>query len=227
MDEIGAGQRFEESTSLPDPRFWREDVKRLVPLTGLRFEKGFKGDEQSYASTVARMVSPPKLPDNLPTLPDYFVKPPLVDDVIAKLRRSKEITRGVVVTGIGGAGKSLIASAVACDKAITRHFKDGVLWLDDNHTDDFNEQMFLGQLNVLARQFRDLVLTRRFRQGRDGLQYDDIQFEDERVARAFFPMWQKKYELQCLLVVDGVWNKVWYLFHSPTVRYTIGEMKCT
>ena len=207
MDEIGGAQRKEKSTSVPDRRSWRQDIDKLAPLTGLRFET-FEGDERRYAAAAARIVSPPRLPAILPALPAHFVKPPLVENIVLALTSSSVMTqtRGVVIFGIGGSGKSVIASAVARDKTLRRHFRDGVLWLKDE-PGNFSEERFLGQLNALAQQFRDLVLVRHYRQGRDS-QYADVLFRDHKLARDFFPMWQKKFDLRCLLVVDGVWNVV-------------------
>lgn len=211
MEEIGGPTRFETSTSLPDPLLWRRNAEKLGTRTGLRFD-AFNGDEMSYIETIARIVSPPRLPDGLPSLPHYYVKPPLVDEVIRALIHTAPRTpsRGVVLTGIGGAGKSVIATACARDKTLRRYFRDGILWLNDE-PGEFSERRFLDQLNSLAKQFREFVLVRHYRQGpRDkrASQAVDNTFKDLRTAQDFFIMWQKKFELRCLLVVDDAWNVV-------------------
>lgn len=207
MDKTALSTRAADFASLPDPVYWRDDVGALAELTGLR-RSDFGEDDAGYVKAIAGMLSPPRLPDTVPSLPDQFVKPSLVDSVISELLDSSPGTsRGsVVLTGIGGAGKSVIASAVARDKGVRRHFSDGVLWINDD-PQEFNETKLLIQLKTLAKQFRELVLARHYRQGH-AFQYDVPHFKDLRDAQEFFPMWQKKYDLQCLLVVDSAWTVV-------------------
>lgn len=132
-----------------------------------------------------RLASPPRLPDSLPSS-NHFVKSPLVDEVAKELRHfsgSEAKPWDVVVTGMGGTGKSLASSAVARDKAIRRHFRDGVLWFDDNRG-DFSDRWLLGQLSELAKQFRELVLVRHYQQGRELEHQGD--FRDQRTRRSTF-----------------------------------------
>lgn len=204
MDQI-AGSERDSKTSLPDPILWRQDVGKLAAMTGLRREE-FANDKD-YAEAVALIVPPPRLPDSstgMPPLPDHFAEPPLVGDVKSALLDVEPLagTRGVVVIGIGGAGKSMVASAVARDKSVRHHFSDGVLWVTDD-----SKRCLLDQLNALAKQFRKLILKRYFRQGKAS-QYEDKDFKDLNQARGYFPMWQKKHRLKCLLVVDNAWSSV-------------------
>lgn len=211
MEEVGGPTRFKASTSLPDPLLWRRGAMELGKKTGLRFDD-FQGDKLSYIETIARIVSPPRLPDALPSLPHYYVKPPLVDEVIQALIHTTPTTvsHGLVLTGLAGAGKSVIATACARDKTVRRYFRDGILWLNDE-PDGFSEQRFLDQLNSLAKQFREIVLVRHYRQGprdKQTSQAADKEFKDLRTAQEYFIMYQKKFELRCLLVVDDAWNMV-------------------
>lgn len=209
MEKTALSTRATDLASLPDPGFWREDVGLLAKLTGLR-RSDFREDKASYVKAIAGMLSPPRLPDTVPALPDQFVKPSLVDSVISELLAiSPGISRGVVLTGIGGAGKSVIASAVARDKSVRRRFSDGVLWVKDD-PQEFGENNLLRQLKTLAEQFRELVLARHYRQGH-AFQYDKPGFKGLRDAQDFFAMWQQKYDLQCLLVVDSAWTVVRYV----------------
>lgn len=195
------------STSLPDPLQWREYVENLGSLTGLR-RKDFGEDESGYVKAIATMVSPPRRPENMPLLPDHFVKPAIVDDVISKFLETitERNAHHVVLTGMGGAGKSLIASAVIRDKLLLRHFEHGVLWLNDEAR-DYDEPNFLLNLNNLAAQFQDLVLSRFYRQGRAS-QYQPVNFTTVQDAQKYFLMWKNKQTLKCLLVVDSAWNLV-------------------
>ena len=206
MDKIGGSTRGEESTSLPDPFHWREDVGKLQGLTGLRYE-GFGTDEPSYVKAIVNMVTPPGLPRNVPSLPSYFAKPPIVDEVISLLLHSVPgmNTNHVVVTGMGGAGKTLVASAVTRNKDIRRHFSDGILWMKDERDSENYDSSLLSRLEDLARQFQKLVL-RFHRQGRV-FQNEDPDFKNVQDAQEYFRMWQKKnHTLKCLLIVDDVWN---------------------
>lgn len=221
MDEIG-GFKGEEGpkrrTSLPDPLCWRDDVGKLAELTGLR-RKDFGEDEAAYVAAVAKTVSPPMLPATLPPSPDHSVELPLVDDVILQLLPGAHQAemRSVVLTGMGGAGKSVIASAVVRDKRIRRHFADGVLWLD-GEPGEYSEKRFLLQLDKLAQQFEEVVLSRCYRQGTDS-QYNLGPFASVSGAQRLFQMWQKKFDLRCLLVVDNTWNLVrrFYLYSCHTL----------
>lgn len=207
MVEVRGSTRNAESTTPPDRSHWRQDVEKLAKLTGLPFE-GFKGDEPSYIATIATMVSPPTLPDTVPSLPHYFVTPTVVDHVISKLldNGGGTNTPHAVVTGMGGSGKSLIASAVVRDKIIRRYFSDGILWLNDNAY-GYTEDNFLQNLMVLAKQFQELVLRGRYWQGRV-FQYESIAFNAIQDAQEYFLEWKKRHNLTCLLVVDNTWNMV-------------------
>ena len=210
MEEVAGATRVEGSSRLPDPMCWREDLRELSKLTGLRREdfREDEDDKREYVTAVAKMVSSPVLPAIVPPLPDHFVNLHIVEDVISKLLDCALNTekRGVVLTGIGGAGKSVIASAVVRDKRIRRQFADGVLWLDQE-PGEYNELLFLLKLNKLSQQFEEVVLSRHYRQGRD-TQYTLNDFQSVSGAQDFFKMWQNKFNLQCLLVVDNTWNVV-------------------
>lgn len=128
-------------------------MENLTKLTGLSFG-GFKGDEPSIIDTIATMVSPPTLPDTVPPMPHYFVKPTAVKDVISMLLDDGRGTNTLhaVVSGMDGSGKSLIATAVVRDKSIRPYFSDGTLWLNDN-AHSYNEGKLLQNLVVLAKEF--------------------------------------------------------------------------
>lgn len=208
MNEIAPRSSSPGSRGLPDPCSWRENLRELRKLTGLR-RGDFGNDEAHYMQAIARMVSPPVLPDGSASLPEQFVKPPAVDAVILALTGSavsREAARHVVLSGMGGVGKTLIASAVVRDKSIRRFFGDGVLWINDRPGDSSTERLLL-QLDALARQFEEIVLARYPRQGNTVRQFVD-KFDTVRKAQDFFRMWRAKHNLKCLLVVDSAWNQV-------------------
>lgn len=197
----------EVSTNPPDPLRWRKDIEKLGSFTGLRCDD-FGKDEASYVKAVASMVSPPRLPDTVPLLLDYFVRPAIVDEVTSKLEDgiTGTNTRAIVITGMGGTGTSLIASAVVQSKGIRRKFCHGILWLNDGAY-GYNERTFMLNLVVLAKQFRELVLSRFYRQGR-AFQYETIDFKTVQDAQEHFFMWQNRHNLKCLLVMDSPWSLV-------------------
>lgn len=207
MNEIAPCTGSPGSRDLPDPRSWRDNLRELRKLTGLR-RKDFGDDEAHYMKAIARMVSPPGLPDGVVSLPEQFIRPPVVDAVILALQGSvsMEVASHVVLTGMGGVGKTLVASAVARDKSIRRFFSDGVLWIKDRPGDSSAERLLL-QLDALARQFEEIVLARHHRQGNTAQQFVD-KFDNAQRAQNFFRMWQAKRNLKCLLVVDSAWNRV-------------------
>lgn len=207
MDTISASTRDAKSASLPDPLHWRKDIEKLRELPGLRYED-FDNDEMSYAKAIAIMVSPPRLPVTVPPLPDHFVQPAIVDDIITTFvdKTIERNTRYMAVTGMDGTGKSLIASAVVRHKRLRRYFEHGILWLNDEAR-DYNEQDFLVRLSALGAQFQELVLSRFHRPGRAS-KHDHITFKNFQDAREYFLMWQTRHSLKCLLVVDNAWNLV-------------------
>lgn len=175
-----------------------------------------------YVKPIATVVAPPMLPEkSIPSIRNRFVKLIIVDSVIAKflgIARERN-THHVVVTGMGRAEKSLTASAVVRDKGLRRHFKHGVLWIDDE-AHDYNERAFLLNLNALALQFQDVVLSRFHREGRAS-QYERVTFKTVQDAQEYFLKWQKKYSLKCLLVVDSSWNFFEHRISSVVVVFGV------
>ncbi|CAM9368085.1 unnamed protein product [Pylaiella littoralis] len=146
--------------NLPDPLVWREDIERLAKMTGLRgADYGY--NEASYVKSAARQITPPGLPHELPDLTELFVRPSLVDTVVSELEiiPPGKANYHTVLTGMGGAGKPLIASSIARNKAIRTRFRDGILWLE-NSPGDFSEKTFLLKLESLGHDFRERVLSR-------------------------------------------------------------------
>jgi hypothetical protein len=71
-----------------------------------------------------------KLPHNVPTLPPspkYVARPKVLAEVKQLLLAQN--TQPVVVRGLGGLGKSLLAASIARDEEVLEHFEDGVLWV--------------------------------------------------------------------------------------------------
>ncbi len=101
-------------------------------------------DDGQYAARLAmlaRQLSEPVAPMGklvaVPSLPPHFLRRPdrlraLKDAVLADLHRPVVITGSVARTGIhgmGGIGKSVLASTLARDHEVRRAFPDGVIWI--------------------------------------------------------------------------------------------------
>lgn len=71
---------------------------------------------------VACLEWPIRLPEIVPPFPRYFVRPPVVEDVVSELLRSSQGCEPLhnAEIGIGGVGKSLIVSAITRDRRIRR-----------------------------------------------------------------------------------------------------------
>lgn len=78
-----------------------------------------------------------------------------------------------------------------------RRFCYGTLWLNDKGGNDSQKSGFLRNLVRLAKQFRVLVESRFYQQGR-AVQY----------GAKYGTKWQNKHHLKCLLVMDNIWNLV-------------------
>lgn len=204
VEEVAAPSGRHPSYTLPNLHFWRLDIQKLASLTGVR-RIDFESDEH-YAKVIADITSPTKLPESIPPIPDQFVKSSLVDAVTSALLYSGNAQRCVVMNGIAGVGKSSIASAVARETVIRRRFFDGVMWLNDEPGEFISQRLIL-QLNVLAKQFLKLVLARHHYPGQIP-QQNATNFKNSRDATDFFATRQKKYDLQCLLVVDNARSSV-------------------
>ena len=73
------------------------------------------------------------VPFQAPPLPQYFVERPEVTTELKQLLLAPETAQaGTLVVsaiyGLGGIGKSVLASALAYDEEVQKHFSDGVLW---------------------------------------------------------------------------------------------------
>ena len=223
MEIIARSSRDIQSTSLPEPIRWRRNIGDLAAQTlpALR-RKDFGDDESKYIEAIAALASPAKLPSaDMPSLPNHFVRPPQVDFVLSELMNPALFAdrRGVVLTGRSGAGKSLMASAVARNNTLRRYFCDGILWLGDK-PGAFSEQWLLCQLKTLATQFQDLVL-RRYYETASVSQPDSDYLKDLSQAKEFFSMWQRRFGLRCLLVVDNVRHSVRFAYSFFTHGLTL------
>jgi hypothetical protein len=98
-------------------------------------------DGPEHVEALARRRIPPP---NIPDLPARFVpRPELLAEARAALLTpgTTEQAREVGLVAMGGAGKSVLASALARDEQVNQAFSDGIVWLEFGSTP-----------NLLARQ---------------------------------------------------------------------------
>jgi WD40 repeat protein len=149
---------------------------------------------EARLETLVRQISEPVAPMGkliaVPSLPSHFLHRPerlkaLKDAVLADLHRPVVITSTaarVGVHGMGGIGKSVLASLLARDFEVRRAFPDGVVWVS------------VGQSPTLV------TLQRRTAQALG----DPGRFESEFEGKAV--LGKLLGERAVLLVLDDVWN---------------------
>lgn len=155
-------------------------------------------EDSNYATrlkTLVRQLSQPVAPMgtlvNVPTLPPHYLHRPkdlssLMDSVLADLRRPVVVTGTTKLTaieGMGGIGKSVLATALARDHATRRSFPDGVIWLTLGQTPNLTERQ-----SQIAESLGDPSPT-----------ITDVQQGRAMLSRLF----QDK---ACLLILDDVWQ---------------------
>lgn len=79
-----------------------------------------------------RLAASASVPITAMRLPSTFVeRPSITAEVLAKLTSVGRAIHGLV--GIGGCGKSSLASSIVACPDILRHFRDGVFWVSVGH----------------------------------------------------------------------------------------------
>ncbi|MDX2139093.1 MAG: NB-ARC domain-containing protein [Chloroflexota bacterium] len=87
------------------------------------------------------------------------------------------------VFGMGGVGKSTLATALVQDCQVRRHFSDGILWIEVGQTPTVTEL-----------------------QAAVGVHYGDDREKYQRPEEARIALSHKLHQLQALLVLDDVWD---------------------
>jgi WD40 repeat protein len=167
---------------------------RLAKLHGVDFRAN-RNREDAFAELLrvltCRVEPLGALLTLVPALPPHFLeRTPTVDNVIAALVEGDVRTPGlesheriVGISGMSGAGKSVIAASVARDADVRRAFFDGVAWLR------------LGQSPDLASIFRQLGAAF----GDDVENYRDVPTAQSQLPEALG-------DRVCLIVLDDVWD---------------------
>lgn len=162
-----------------------------------RDDKIYKRTLNFIRDTLTAALPPPVRADDLPVTrkrPDDNTKPlpepfarrdELLAEAKAKLLKPARIqtARMVGLVGMGGAGKSVLARALARDEQVRNAFHDGIHWL------------YLGQKPDTAARLKDLAAA-----FGDYRQADDSQQRLERLNRLLRGA-------SCLVILDDVWNR--------------------
>ena len=91
--------------------------------------------QRREVSTMIRRVLPPTLPElaAVPTgalaLPRSFVKRSGYEEVVEDVISPEQALTPFTVVGMGGGGKSVLASAIVRDVRVRQHFRGGVFWV--------------------------------------------------------------------------------------------------
>ncbi|MBE2270441.1 MAG: hypothetical protein IAE80_19550, partial [Anaerolinea sp.] len=106
-----------------------DDAQYTAALDLLRADLAGKGD--------AAVVAPPATPTNAdPLPPEYIVRAELLDSVRAAVLNDATDRRVALTAlqGMGGIGKSVLASAICHDDAVRDAYPDGVIWVKVGQT---------------------------------------------------------------------------------------------
>ncbi|MGD1854283.1 MAG: NB-ARC domain-containing protein [Leptolyngbyaceae cyanobacterium] len=135
----------------------------------------------------ARRSSLPRVPLQMPPLPDHFVERPEHQTKVKQHLLSDKTKSGTLVVsaiyGLGGIGKSVLASKLAHDDEIQTRFTDGILWATLGQNPDI--------LPLLSGWIQSL---------------GDHDYKPTAIESASNHLRTLLYDKHILLVVDDVWN---------------------
>ncbi|MBD2452179.1 hypothetical protein H6G76_34770 [Nostoc sp. FACHB-152] len=129
-----------------------------------------------------------RVPFQAPPLPSYYVDRPEHSQILKTwlLTNSSSNTKTLVITaihGLGSVGKSTLANALAHDKDVQAHFRDGILWAT------------LGQQPDILPLLSGWVQT-----------LGDYNFRATNIEATCSHLRTLLYDKAVLLVVDDAWN---------------------
>ena len=163
---------------------------RLLDARDFRNDTGYTSELSSLLRQLSEPVPPMGKLIGVPSLPPHFLEQPnrlrtLKEAVMADLVRPEVVTGTscrVGMHGMGGIGKSVLASALAHDSETRRAFPDGIYWIRFGQKPEI-----LGLQRSLANQLGDIT------------HYDTI--ENARVG-----LGKLLSEQRVLLILDDVWD---------------------
>jgi uncharacterized membrane protein YkvA (DUF1232 family) len=129
----------------------------------------------------------PTVPLQMPPLPDHFVERPEQQEVLKAELLCESAKVGTLVVsaiyGLGGIGKSVLASKLTHDRDVQQHFADGILWATLGQSPDILP-LLSGWIQALG----------------------DRDYKPTAIESASNHLRTLLYDKRTLLVVDDVWN---------------------
>ncbi|MFG6101674.1 NB-ARC domain-containing protein [Leptothoe sp. EHU-05/26/07-4] len=139
------------------------------------------------AEHVARLARPSRVPLQMPPLPDHFVERPDHQQAVLQQLLCEETKVGTLVVsaiyGLGGIGKSVLASKLAHEDVVQTRFADGILWVTLGQNPDILP-LLSGWIQALG----------------------DNDYKPTAIQSASNHLRTLLYDKRTLLVVDDVWN---------------------
>ena len=152
-------------------------------------EQGFFEAEQSRPKQPKRksLVEQYRVPLQMPPLPDHFVERPEPQNAVKEQLLCENDKGGTLVVsaiyGLGGIGKSVLASKLTHDEAVQDYFDDGILWVTLGQNPDILP-LLSGWIQALG----------------------DYDYKPTAIESASNHLRTLLYDKCILLVVDDVWN---------------------
>ncbi|MEL7357349.1 MAG: NB-ARC domain-containing protein [Cyanobacteria bacterium J06560_6] len=144
----------------------------------------FSSTDARPAARVSRISA---VPLQMPPLPDHFVERPKQQDAVKNELLDETTKQGTLVVsaiyGLGGIGKSVLASKLAHDREVQERFSDGILWATLGQNPDI--------LPLLSGWIQSL---------------GDYDYKPTAIEPASNHLRTLLYDKRTLLVVDDVWN---------------------
>ena len=162
---------------------------RSLPI--VRFPT-YESPDQIHTLTISEVVSNAtqisRVPLQMPPLPSHFVERPFHQNAIKEILLAEE-GKGIgtlivsAIHGLGGIGKSVLASKLAHDDAVQTRFSDGVLWVTLGQSPDILP-LLSGWIQALG----------------------DYDYRPTAIQSASNHLRTLLFRKRVLLVVDDVWN---------------------
>ena len=161
---------------------------RSLPIVRFSLpERPHQSSPTKASDTADRVVRSSLVPLQMPPLPDHFVERPeqqrrVKEDLLCEGTKSGTLVVSAIY-GLGGIGKSVLATKLARDPDVQSHFSDGILWATLGQNPDILP-LLSGWIQALG----------------------DNDYKPTATESASNHLRTLLYDKRILLVVDDVWN---------------------
>ena len=163
-------------------------------------------DTNRAVNTIGKMLEdrdPPRLndladiPPAVPSLPKAYVERTVMREeaVNGLVNEDRNATATVALWGMGGGGKTVVASSVVRDKRVRSSFRHGMFWFHFGQEGKASVALILGQLAreiAVAPTDTPLVCPNKFDSADEAARYVSATIKSK--------------HLRCLVVLDNVWD---------------------